>query len=154
MFRSLKRQNIYPRRKKNELVIKTAFKPRGPNLPSKRPFGTIYQVAKAGLQLSGYYDKYDLRRFDPDYLYKKHVERYTYKPGKRAIGYALQTKGFLRKKKSSRYRKFYYQSIQQRFWCYRHNGFCSHSKSSKFPSLYSPNGRESGVSYQSNIRYD
>ncbi len=88
---------IKPARKTNDLVIKTAVKPRGPGLPSKRPFGHVYQAIKTGVQLSGYYDKYDLRRYDPDYLYEKYVKRYTYKPRKRVTGYALSTKGFLKK---------------------------------------------------------
>ncbi len=69
------------------MVIKTAVKPRGPSLPSKRPFGHIYQFIKTGLQQTGYYDKYDLRRFDPDYLHQKYVGKYTYKPRKRVAGY-------------------------------------------------------------------
>ncbi len=90
------------------MVIVTAHKPKGPNLPSKRPFGTAYQVAKRGLQLSGYYDKYDLRRFDPGYYQEKYIKKYTYKPRKRLTGYALQTRGFLlqKKKLSGQYCKF------------------------------------------------
>ncbi len=78
------------RRNRLELVIKTAVKPRGPGLPSRRPFGSVYQAGKAGLQLSGYYDKYQLWRYDPDYLYQKHVRKYTYKPRKRVAGYLGQ----------------------------------------------------------------
>ncbi len=156
MFPSLKTRNIYQRRKyESIMVIKTAVKPRGPSLPSKRPFGNIYQVIKTGLQSAGYYDKYNLQRYDPDYLYEKYVGKYTYKPRKRLTGYALQTKGFLHgKKKSSRNRKFYHQPLQRSIWCYRHNGFSCYSKSSKFPGKHSPNGLQSGVSYQGNIRFN
>ncbi len=75
------------------MVIKTAYKPRGPNLPSKRPFGTVYQAGKAGLQYFGYYDKYKLWRYDPEYQYQKYVGKYTYKPRKWLTGYAFQTRG-------------------------------------------------------------
>ena len=85
------RHLIKPNSRTNDiLVIKTAYKPRGPSLPSRRPFSTLYQAGKAGLKYYGYYDKYQLQRYDPDYLYEKHVKRYTYKPRKRVAGYLGQ----------------------------------------------------------------
>ncbi len=96
----MRRHLLKPNRKNNELVIKTAFKPRGPNLPSRRPFGSIYQAGKKFVKYSGYYDKYELWRYDPDYLYEKYAKKYTYKPRKRLTGYVFQTKGFLQKKKT------------------------------------------------------
>ncbi len=83
-----------------ELVIVTAHKPKGPNLPSKRPFGTVYEAAKYGLKASGYYKQYNLERYDPDVLYKKHVGKYTYKPRKRVAGYVGQK---IHEKKSIKY---------------------------------------------------
>ncbi len=77
----------------DQLVIKTAVKQRRPGLPSKRPFGTLYKIAKESLQYLGYYE--DIKQYDPGYYF----ERYSYKPRKRLTGYAFQTKGFLRKKK-------------------------------------------------------
>ncbi len=74
----------------NDMVIVTAHKPKGPNLPSKRPFSSVYEAAKYGLKTSGYYQQYDLERYDPDVLYKKHVGKYTYKPRKRLAGYVGQ----------------------------------------------------------------
>ncbi len=59
------------------MVIKTAVKPRGPSLPSKRPFGIFYEAAKQGLRTLGLYE--DIKQYDPGYYY----ERYSYKTPKR-----------------------------------------------------------------------
>jgi len=77
------------------MVIKTAIKPKGPSLPSKRPFGTLYEVAKLGLKSLGYYDQ--IKQYDPGYYLEKYRKRYSYKPRKRVTGIALQTRGFLKK---------------------------------------------------------
>ncbi len=83
------------------MVIKTAVKPKGPSLPSKKPGQLIYNLAKEGLKVSGLYDEYNLQRYDPDVLYEKHISKYLYKPRKRLTGYVFQTKGFLRSKKKT-----------------------------------------------------
>ncbi len=88
----------------NELVIKTAVKPRGPSLPSKRPGQLIYETVKYGLKSMGIYD--EVRQYDPGYYIEKYRKRYAYKPRKRITGYALQTRGFLQKKDASTDRKF------------------------------------------------
>ncbi len=90
----LKTQNIYPKRN-NDLVIKTAYKPKGPNLPSKRPFGTAYELAKLGLKSLGWYDQ--VRQYDPGFYLDKFTKKYSYKPRKRLTGYTLSTRGFLKK---------------------------------------------------------
>ncbi len=69
------------------MVIKTAVVPRGPKLPSKRPGSAIIDLTREALKVSGYYNEYQLWRYDPDYLYQKHVGKYTYKPRKRVAGY-------------------------------------------------------------------
>ncbi len=96
------------------MVIVTAHKPKGPNLPSKRPLGAFYEAAKYGLKASKLYAKYDLQRYDPDVLYEKHVGKYTYKPRKRLAGYVGQ--------KIHEKKKFKYSSrgFQQKF----HGGHC------------------------------
>ncbi len=104
MFPSLKTRNIYLKRR-YELVIKTAVKPRGPGLPSKRPLSSLFEVGKQVTKSLGFYQEYELWRYDPDYLYEKTVGKYGYKPRKRVTGYALQTRGFL-KKASTSYNKF------------------------------------------------
>ncbi len=116
------RHLLKPIRKNNELVIKTVVKPRRPSLPSKRPFSNLYQIGKQAVKFSGYYEKYNLRRYDPDVLYEKHVKRYSYKPRKRLTGYALRTKGFLRKKTYGSNSKFYQKRIFQQF---RYNEHCN-----------------------------
>jgi len=62
------------------MVIKTAVKTKRPGLPSKRPFGSVYELAKQSLQYYGYYE--DIKKYDPGY----YVEKYTYKPHKRIAG--------------------------------------------------------------------
>ncbi len=77
------------------MVIKTAVKPKGPSLPSKRPLGTLYEVAKLGLKSLGYYN--EIKQYDPGFWVQKYRDRYSYKPRKRLTAYALQTRGFLKK---------------------------------------------------------
>ncbi len=72
------------------MVIVTTAKQRGPSLPSKRPFASVYEIGKKALRYYGYYDKYNLQQYDPDWYYKEYVGKYTYKPRKRLAGYAGQ----------------------------------------------------------------
>ncbi len=65
------------------MVIKTAVKQSRPKLPSKKPFGAIYDIARQGLEISGLYSKYNLQQYDP----QVYVDKYTYKPHKRVAGY-------------------------------------------------------------------
>ncbi len=100
MLISKMRHLLKPTRTNNDMVIVTSFNSKRPSLPAKRPFGSIYQIAKAGLQQYGYYDKYKLWRYDPEALYEKHAQKYTYKPGKRVAGYLGQKiYGFPKKKR-------------------------------------------------------
>ncbi len=66
------------------LVIKTVSGQYGPKLPSKRPFGSVYELAKQGLKSYGYYE--DFKQYDPGYYFDK----YSYKPQKRLAGYLGQ----------------------------------------------------------------
>ena len=68
----------------DQLVIKTAVKPGRPKLPSKRPFGAIYDVAKEFAKEYGYYESF--KQYDPGY----YIDKYTYKPHKRVAGYLGQ----------------------------------------------------------------
>ncbi len=135
-----------------ELVIKTAFKPKGPNLPSKRPFGTVYQVVKKGLQYSGYYDRYNLRRYDPDYLYEKYAKKYTYKPRKRVAGYLGQKLHEKKTRKLSSKRSYFYQKpVSFRWWNDWYKTRYSNSKSSYRTLSYRRKRRKSRVYYQGNM---
>ncbi len=61
--------------------------------PSRAAYGpAMYEIGKNIVKSYGYYQ--DIEQYLPD----KYVERYTYKPHKRAYGYARLSKGFLRKK--------------------------------------------------------
>ncbi len=82
---SQKRHLIKPTWMNNELVIKTAIRPKGPSLPSRRPFASVYELAKYGLKSFGYYQ--EIQKYDPGY----YVQKYTYKPRKRLAGYLGQT---------------------------------------------------------------
>ncbi len=86
------------------MVIKTAVKPKGPNLPSKRPLGTVYEAGKYVLKTLGYYEEF--KQYDPGYYYEQYIQKYTYKPRKRLTGYALSTQGFLQTKKAFKSRKY------------------------------------------------
>ncbi len=135
------------------MVIKTATRTKRPTIPGKRPFGTLYQVAKRSLQYYGYYE--DIKQYDPGYHIERFQKRYSYKPGKRLTGYAYQTKGFLRKKKfrSSRGYKFY----QKRDLFWRWNKWYTPErelrKGYKYTTIDSLHGRISGMYYQGNLRY-
>ncbi len=58
---------------KQIMVLKTGFDERRPNLPSKRPFGTMYQAVKLGLKEFGYYDQ--IRQYDPGYYFDQLNQR-------------------------------------------------------------------------------
>ncbi len=107
---------IYPRSLKTwiELVIKTASRQKRPALPGKKPLGSIYNLAREGLKYYGYYDKYNLRQYDPEV----YIDKYTYKPQKRIIGYAGLSKGFLKTKRRTRTSsyQFYKTSGKYRRW--------------------------------------
>ncbi len=137
-----------------DLVIKTAVKPGRPGLPSRRPFGSVFKTVKAGLQYSGYYDKYDLRRFDPDYLYQKYVGKYSYKPRKRIageLGRALWSKK--KKLRSSSRGKFYQKREEFHKRSYLDHHYSRHSKSSYFSVADNFGRRQSRVYNQSNILF-
>ncbi len=101
------------------MVIKTAVKPKGPKLPSKRPFGSIYDIAKEFAKTYGYYE--DIKQYDPGY----YIDKYTYKPRKRVAGY-LGQKLHEKKKKfrsSSRY-QFYQERCGLNSINWRGDGQC------------------------------
>ncbi len=105
------RHLLKPNRSNNELVIKTAVKPRGPNLPSKRPLGSIYEFAKFTAKQFGIYQ--EIKQYDPGY----YIEKYTYKPRKRIAGY-LGQKLHEKKQKSfkSPSRRLYQKQFHNCFW--------------------------------------
>ncbi len=112
-----------------KLVIKTAVKPSRPKLPSKRPLGAFYDIARQGLEISGLYSKYNLQQYDP----QVYVDKYTYKPHKRVAGYLgkklwSKTKTSYNKLRKTRRRR--YTSI-----IYYNNGFLA-SKSSNRSEQY------------------
>ncbi len=91
------------------MVIATTAKPKGPSLPSKRPFGIIYELAKEALQAYGYYEEF--KQYDPGYYYETYVEKYKYAPRKRIAGYLGQK---LHEKKPEKQSGFSYQFQQKR----------------------------------------
>ncbi len=103
------------------LVIKTAVKPRGPSLPSKRPLASVYEVVKSGLKSYGYYEQF--KQYDPGY----YVEKYTYKPQKRLSGYLGQT--IHKSKTSTSYNKFRktHSGFSRDTKCHKHGFFNSKS---------------------------
>ncbi len=120
------------RLKKNDMAIKTAVKPRGPSLPSKRPLSSLFEIGKAISKSAGFYREYELWRYDPDYLYKKTIGKYTYKPRKRITGHALQTRGFLKKTpfSNSKFGKTYRRrnlryNVYNSAICHSKSGYCS-----------------------------
>ncbi len=137
----------------HKMVLKSASRQKRPSLPGKRPFGSIYNLAREGLKYYGYYDKYNLRQYDP----QVYVDKYTYKPQKRLSGYAWQLQKRLRSPKRGYVAKYYQFNQEQlrfprrRFW-YEKRRYTS--KSSQYTTEYSRQRRVSGVRYQSNIRYN
>ncbi len=65
------------------MVIKTAIKPGRPKLPSKRPLGSALDFGRYVAKSMGYYQEYNLQRYDPQVYFDK----YAYKPQKRVSGY-------------------------------------------------------------------
>ncbi len=104
------------------MVIITGAKQKRPGLPSKRPFGTFYESIKYGLKTQGYYDKYDLKRYDPGYYHEKYVSKYYYKPRKRLAGYLGQELYGTRKKKKLGVYKYRFQQKYSEFFYCRCNG--------------------------------
>ncbi len=94
-----------------QLVIKTAVKPKGPKLPSKKPFGAFYDTAKEVLKTYGYYE--DIKQYDPGYYFDK----YTYKPQKRIAGYLGQKIYGFPKKKRFRNNYQFFQKCTGWFHC-------------------------------------
>ncbi len=118
MEKTCLRHLIKPNWKNNELVIKTAVKPSGPSLPSKRPFGTFYKIAKETLDYYGYYQQ--IKQYDPGYYFDK----YKYKPRKRVAGYLGQKLHEKKKFRNTSYYNFYQKSSYNRnrnYW----NKICS-----------------------------
>ncbi len=118
-----------PRRTWIDLVIATGTKQRGPSLPSKRPFGSIYQAGKKTLQFYGYYDKYKLERYDPEHYYDEYIGKYTYKPRKRLAGYVGQ-KLHAKKSRSGTKNKVYQKSskLDTGYWHWHKRAKYSYSK--------------------------
>ncbi len=81
------------------MVIKTATKSKRPSLPSKRPFGSVVDIGRQVLKSYGYYQKFNLQRYDP----QVYVDKYTYKPRKRVAGYLGKA---IQSKTSTSYNKF------------------------------------------------
>ncbi len=110
-----------------KLVIKTASRTKRPSnpRPSTRPTGFVYEVAKGVLQYYGVYEEF--KQYDPGYYIEKYQKRYSYKPRKRITGYALQTKGFLKRYETRN--KFYKKSGPKGYWdhCDNNNSYCSQS---------------------------
>ncbi len=134
------------------MVIKTAVKPKGPKLPSKRPLGSLYQLGKLGLQSLGYYE--DIKQYDPGYHLERFRDKYSYKPRKRLAGYLGQAIHAKKKKFSSAHSKFYYQQAYNQYNFRWYNSEFRFSKSGKYPSNYRHFGRKSGVHYSSSILYN
>jgi len=98
------------------LPLKTATRQKRVSIPGKKPFGTIYNLARRGIKYSGYYDKYNLRQYDP----QVYVDKYTYKPRKRIAGYLGQKlHGKKKKFRSSRNSYFYKEPDQFCNWNFR-----------------------------------
>ncbi len=96
------------------MVIKTTSRTKRPTnpRPSTRPTGLVYEVAKGLLQSHGIYE--ELKQYDPGYYIEKYQRKYTYKPRKRITGYAIQTKGFLKRYETRN--KFYQKPVTQGCW--------------------------------------
>ncbi len=129
------------------MVIKTVVKPKGVKLPSKRPFGSIVDFGREVLKTYGFYQEYNLQRYDP----QVYVDKYTYKPHKRLTGYAGK---ILHKKKIQRSssRGYEYQEHGKfpRF-NFRYAKFKQYSQSGYRSKSYSQYRRKSWLPYQSNM---
>ncbi len=115
-------------------MIVTQSKQRTPSLPSKKPFGIIYEGIKQGLKTAGLYQEYGLERFDPEVLHQKYIGKYYYKPRKRVAGYAgqkLWSKKKLHATRNKQYQKYSrYSSRNNLDSCHYRN-----SKGSQYTSL-------------------
>ncbi len=110
------------------MVIGTVSIQAKPKLPSKKPFGAIYDIAKEGLKQTKYWREYGLERYDPDY----YLDKYTYKPRKRLAGYAGQKIHGLPKKKFFKTRQFYEKSGKRPSWFNFRSNFIHPGKCSGF----------------------
>ena len=119
------------------MVIKAATRQKRPKISGKKPFGTIYKLAREGLKYYGYYDKYNLRQYDP----QVYVDKYTYKPHKRLVGYAGLSKRIRKKARSkvSKYYQFYQKRDFRSPWYYKYPGSKYYSKSSYISFTYGSN---------------
>ncbi len=123
------------------MVIKTAYKPKGASLPSKRPFSSVYYAGRKALQYYGYYDKYNLRRYDPEVYF----EKYRYKPLKRTAGYlgraihARKTRSILRTKRVFGNQQHQERSFNRNCWCSCHEHNSVRKQSSKYSAKYDSN---------------
>ncbi len=97
------------------MIVKARGKKTRITLPSKRPFGTFYEIGKQSLQYYGYYE--DLKRYDPGY----YIEKYTYKPHKRIAGYLGQKFHAKKRKLSSSYYKLDQECLQFWWWSQFHD---------------------------------
>ena len=107
-------------------MIVTSIPTNRPSLPSKRPFGTIYNIGKQYLKVSGIYDKYNLRQYDPGYYF----EKYSYKPRKRIagkLGQELQKRFRTPKRRyvTKRYQQYQKQSYDSCWNNWNKSGFTS-----------------------------
>ncbi len=130
------------------MVIKTAVKPGKAKLPSKRPFGSAYNIAKQGLKYFGYYK--DIQQYDPGYYF----EKYSYKPYKRVTGYAGQILHAKKRKLSSKRRYIYQKRTRFSSWRYWNSFKPDYYESRDFTKSYGNIGRQSRVYSQSNILYN
>ncbi len=120
------------------MVIKTAYKPKGPSLPSRRPFSSVYYAGRKALQYYGYYDKYNLQRYDPEV----YIEKYRYKPLKRTAGYlgrALHAKTISQKKRIQRNQLDKERPFSRNCWCNCHNHDSIRKQSSEYATKYNTN---------------
>ena len=132
-----------------QLVIVTATRRTKVSLPSKRPFSSVYELAKQASKTLGYYE--DIKQYDPGYYF----ERYSYKPRKRLAGYAGQILHGKKKRKFSSVRGQFYQKPRDSFWWnnwydkykYRRKGY-------KHAFVYKRLRRVERVYYQGNISYN
>ncbi len=99
------------------MVIKTAFKPKGPNLPSKRPLGSVYEAGKYALKSYGLYE--DIKQYDPGY----YIERYSYKTPKRVTSYIAQKLQKRFQKKQLRFSKSTSCKFNQKYSCGDHRSY-------------------------------
>ncbi len=136
-------------------MIVTAWDTKRPTSPKPgKPFGLAYELTKGTLDFYGYYKKYDLKRFDPEYYYDKYVKKYTYKPRKRITGHALSTKGFLRETPKyfvSSTSKFYEERRKRLYGSTSRNRITTDCKSCRLCDKCRNARRRTRLQYQSHM---